>query len=251
MIRRAPTIIALDNKDVDSHLERIFLRYSLTTSFEQLRLDEDESSNDLLMDHFPMSSGASSDPSDVDIDESGLGQGGCSFYEDASSPKYKDVASTGANSLPASATKSCLRSPDLSQQRFSLQNAISSEVYPCTVDPPRLKVKFALSPQEFDQHRGTCRLPEGIDSPRRRAITRAGHIDAPVAIDSSSSTPQISFLSCAVSSSPPTANLPLPHRDLSLAPTSDEAVVAERTVSSVSAANSVGGDRGSQAKLVT
>jgi hypothetical protein len=158
MIRRAPTIIVLEQKDVDSHLERIYLRNSLTAGFEQLHLDED---NDLLMDHSPMSSCASADPSDVDVDESGLGQGGSSCYEDASSPKYKSCAST-----PTSVTKSCLKSPNPRQQQFSLQNAFSSEVYPCradrSVDPPRLKVKFALSPQEFNQHnKGTPLSPEG------------------------------------------------------------------------------------------
>ncbi|KAJ5130476.1 uncharacterized protein N7515_006515 [Penicillium bovifimosum] len=252
MIRRAPTIIVLDQNDVDSHLERIYLRDSLTTSFEQLRLNENEGFD--LLAHLPMSSGVSSDPSE-DIEESGLGQGGCSRYEDASSSKYKSCASIDGNP-PTSVIKSCLRSPDMRQQQSSSsQNAVSSEVYPCRpdrfVDPARLKVKFALSSQAF-QHKGSSHSPEGETDPRGNN-DQAGHIDAigppPVAIDSSSSTPQISFLSCAVSSSPSTAKLPLPlpHRDLTLAPATDEAMVAERTVSPAS----IGGDRGSHAKLVT
>lgn len=64
-----------------------------------------------------------------------------------------------------------------------------------------------------------------------------------MSIDSSGSTPQVSFLSCGVSSSPATASVP--PRDLTLAST-----MSYEAVSPASAANGVGEDRGSHNKIV-
>ncbi|KAJ5188643.1 hypothetical protein N7491_004963 [Penicillium cf. griseofulvum] len=240
MIRRPPTIIALDENDIESHLQRIYIRHTLTVGFEQLRLDESDEME-------PPSSCVSSE-SDVDIDTTGLSQEGSLCFEP--SPRDRSYASTDA--IPhTSVTKSCLKSP-ISNQQSSLQMTISTGVHSQAdraVDPPRLKVKFALSPQELELHSGKAPLEETDQD--RRENHQPSHTDAiytPISIDSPASTPQVSFLSCGVSSSPATACVPL--RDLTLASTvSYEADLAE-IVSPASVSNSTSEDRDSHTKIV-
>ncbi|KAJ5384533.1 hypothetical protein N7517_002444 [Penicillium concentricum] len=244
MIRRPPTFIALDENDIESHLQRIYIRHTLTVEFEQLHID-DESCDE--MDQSPSS--CVSSESDVDIDTTCLSQEGSSYFE--STPRNRSYASTDA--IPhTSVTKSCLKSPNSTQQS-SLKVTISTGVQSQadrSVDPPRLKVKFALSPQELELHSGKAPLEETDRD--RRENHQPSHTDAiytPMSIDSPASTPQVSFLSCGVSSSPATASVPL--RDLTLASTvSYEAVLAEGAVSPASAANNTGEDRASHPKIV-
>lgn len=154
MIRRPPTIIVLEENDVESHLQRIYIRHTLTVEFEQLHLD-DESCDET--DPFPSS--CVSTESDVGIDTTGLNQEGSCF--EPTSPRERSYASTDA--IPhTSVTKSCLKSP-ISNQQSSLQVTISTGVHSQadrSVDPPRLKVKFALSPQELELHSGNAPLEE-------------------------------------------------------------------------------------------
>ena len=84
MIRRPPTIVALDENDVEYHLQRIYIRHTLTGEFEQLHLDEscDET------DRSPSS--CISTDSDVDIDTTGLSQAGSCF--ESTSPKDRGYA---------------------------------------------------------------------------------------------------------------------------------------------------------------
>ena len=245
MIRRTPTIIALEANDVEYHLQRIYIRHSLTVEFDQLRLDENWDETD------PSASSCIPTDSDVDIDTTGPSQAGSSFV--STSPKYRSYASKEAIALN-SVTKSCLKSP-IPNQQSSLRVATSTggnSQADRSVDPPRLKVKFALSLQELGFH-GKAPLEEEtgmLTSPKSKArlhLTnfpladqgcrgenhRPNHTDAlytPMPIDSPASTPQVSFLSCGVSSSPATASVP--PRDLTLASTmSYEAVLAEGAVS--------------------
>ncbi|KAJ5773973.1 hypothetical protein N7457_008869 [Penicillium paradoxum] len=284
MIRRPPTIIALEEQDVESHLQRIYLRHSLPIDFEQLRLDEDESFDDLQLGQSPMSSYVSSDLSDVDIDTTDPGHEGplCSalYSGYTSSPEDRSHALVDATPQSRSVTKSCLKSPISSKQRSSLQKKISSEGHSYRanlfVDPPRLKVKFTMPPPGLELHNGKVHLPPeegagtyvkpaslnlGSDSQscsradrdhrgENEPISHKDTIYTPMAIDSPSSTPQVSFLSCGVSSSPATS---VPLRDLALACTmSYEAALAEETASPASAKNiNPSEDCGSRAKFVT
>ncbi|KAJ5795536.1 uncharacterized protein N7518_004076 [Penicillium psychrosexuale] len=240
MIRRPPTIIALEEKDVESHLQRIYIRHTLTVEFEQLHLESCDETD-------PYPSSCISTDSDVDIDTTGLSQDGSCF--ESTSPRNKSHASADAIQH-TSVTKSCLRSPT---QHSSVQVTIPIGVYSQAdrfVDPPRLKVKFALSPQacELELHSDKA-FEEEMD--RRGENHRPSHTDAiytPMSIDSPASTPQVSFLSCGVSSSPATASVP--PRDLTLASTmSYEAVLADEAVSPASAANSISEDCGSHTKI--
>ncbi|KAJ5960394.1 uncharacterized protein N7479_007544 [Penicillium vulpinum] len=244
MIRRPPTIIALEEKDVESHLQRIYIRHTLTVEFEQLHLD-DESCDE--MDPSP-SSHVSSE-FDEDIDTTGLTQEGSSCFE-PTSPRDRSCASTDA--IPhTSITKSCLKSP-IPNQHSSLQVTISTGIHlqADRSDPPRLKVKFALSPQEHELHSGNAPLGEETDRDRHRENYPPSDTDAiytPMLMDSPTSTPQVSFLSCGVSSSPASASVPL----LAVASTmSYEAVLAEGAVSPDSVANSTSENCDSHVKTV-
>lgn len=154
MIRRPPTVIALEESDVESHLERIYIRHTLTVEFEQLHLDE---SCDETMD--PSLSSCVPTESNADIDTTGLSQEGFSCFE--SSPGERSYAST--NAIPhTSVTKSCFKSPN-PNHRSSFHLTISTGIQSqadWSVDPPRLKVKFALSPQELELHSGKAPLEE-------------------------------------------------------------------------------------------
>ncbi|KXG48826.1 uncharacterized protein PGRI_026960 [Penicillium griseofulvum] len=149
MIRRPPTIITFDENDIESHLQRIYIRHTLTVGFEQLHLDESE---------MEPSSCVSSE-SDVDNDTTGLSQEGSSCFEP--SPRDRSYVSTDA--IPhTSVTKSCLKSP-IPNQQSSLQMSIPTGVHSQadrSVDPLRLKVKFALSPEELELHSGKAPLEE-------------------------------------------------------------------------------------------
>lgn len=170
MIRRPPTAIALEHQDVESHLQRIYLRHTLTVDFEQLRLD-DESVGDLQME-YTLSPGVSSDHSDGKIDTT-EGQAGpsCIGY----TLPQDENASTSATPQIRSATKSCLKSPVPSKCRLSLQGTISPGVHPRRADrlvDPQLKVKFALSPQELELHNGNVHLPpEEIGMPTLASLS--------------------------------------------------------------------------------
>ncbi|CAI7664609.1 unnamed protein product [Penicillium glandicola] len=243
MIRRPPTIIALDENEVESHLHRIYIRHTLTVEFEQLCLDE--SCNEM---RDPSPSSCVSSESDEDIDTTGLSQEGSCF--EPISPRDRSYTSTDA--IPHTSVKSCLKSPVTNPS--SLQVTIPTGMHSQAdraVDPPRLKVKFALSPQDLELHSGKAPLEEEPDRDRGENH-RPTHTDAiytPMSIDSPASTPQVSFLSCGVSSSPATASVP--PRDLTLASTmSYEAVLAEGAVSPASVANSIGDDRDFHAKIV-
>ncbi|CAG8888074.1 unnamed protein product [Penicillium egyptiacum] len=231
MLRRPPTIIALEENDVEYHLQRIYIRHTLSLEFEQLHLDESCDERDASP------SSCVSTESDVDIDTTGLSQEGLCL--EPTSPRNRSYAATDA--IPHnSVTKSCLKSPISNQS--SLQVAISTRVHSQadqSVDPPRLKVKFALSPQELELH-NKAPLEEETDRGCRGGNHRPSHTDAiytPMSIDSPASTPQVSFLSCGVSSSPATASVP--PRDLTLAST-----MSYEAVSPARAANSIGEDRG-------
>lgn len=156
MLRRPPTIIALEENDVESHLQRIYIRHTLTVEFEQLHLDDE--SCDEMTD--PSPSSCLSSESDVDLDITGLSQEGSSCFEPIS-PRDRSYASTDA--IPhTTVTKSCLKSP-IPTQQSSLQLTISTGIHSQadrSVDPPRLKVKFALSPQELEPHSGKAPLEE-------------------------------------------------------------------------------------------
>ncbi|CAG7939313.1 unnamed protein product [Penicillium nalgiovense] len=234
MIRRPPTIIALDENDVEYHLQRIYIRHTLTVGFEQLHLESCDETG-------PFSSSCISTDSDVDIDTADLSQAGSCFEPTSPKDSYSSKDSIAHNSV----TKSCLKSP-IPNQQSSLPVATSTGVNSQadqSVDSPRLKVKFALSPQVLGLH-SKAPLEEETDRGCRGENHRPSHTDAiytPMCIDSPASTPQVSFLSCGVSSSPATASVP--SRDLTLASTmSYEAVLAE---GAVSAANSIGEDHGS------
>ncbi|KAJ5835004.1 hypothetical protein N7447_001030 [Penicillium robsamsonii] len=245
MIRRPPTIIALDENDIESRFQRIYIRHTLTVELERLHLDDE--SCDEMRD--PSPSSCPSSESDVEVDTTCLSQEEPLYSEPT--PRNRSYAST--NPIPhTSMTKSCLKSP-ISHQQSSLQMSISTGVQSQadrSVDPPRLKVKFALSPQELELHSGKTPLAETDRD--RRENHQPSHTDAiytPMSIDSPDSTPQVSFLSCGVSSSPATTSVPL--RDLALASTvSYEAVLAERAVSPTNVANNTGEDRASHAKIV-
>ncbi|KAI2727747.1 hypothetical protein DTO027I6_1966 [Penicillium roqueforti] len=241
MIRRPPTIIALEEKDVESHLQRIYIRHTLTVEFEQLHLESCDETD-------PYPSSCISTDSDVDIDTTGLSQNGSCF--ESTSPRYNSHASADAI-LHSSVSKSCLKYPT---QHSSVQVTIPIGVYSQAdrfVDPPRLKVKFALSPQacELELHSGKA-VEEEIVQFSHGENHRPSHTDAiytPMSIDSPASTPQVSFLSCGVSSSPAAS---VPPRDLTLASTmSYEAVLADEAVSPASAANSISEDCGSHTKI--
>ncbi|CAI7602849.1 unnamed protein product [Penicillium bialowiezense] len=202
MIRRAPTLILLEEDDVDSHLQRIFHRHTLMIDLEQLHLDESDLSSP--------------------APESSLDHGSSR----ASSHNSPD----GSSTIPKPG-KSCLRaSASLCRD---LQSAIPFE-YPANgSDPPKPKVTYALSPQELELHSGRA-----IHSPGQTETERLGEyyptshnsticisVDSPI-------SPQVSFLSCGVSSSPAT----VPLRDLTLASTmSYEAGLAEKAISPASA----------------
>ncbi|KAJ5467674.1 hypothetical protein N7475_005426 [Penicillium sp. IBT 31633x] len=162
MIRRPPTVIALEEQDLESHFQRLYLRHTLTVDFEQLRLDEDESFGDFQTDQSPMNSCISSNPSDVDIDTTDPGQGGSSCFGHKSSPRDRSHPARCANPQSTSVIKSCLKSPNPNQLQFSVHNTISPGVHSHraerSVDPPRLKVKFALSPQEITHQNGKDHL---------------------------------------------------------------------------------------------
>ncbi|CAI7584600.1 unnamed protein product [Penicillium viridicatum] len=233
MIRRPPTIIALEENDVESHLQRIYIRHTLTVEFEQLHLDDEN--HDEMTD--PSPSSCVSSESDVDLDSTGLSQEGSPCFEPIS-PRDRSYASTDA--IPhTTVTKSCLKSP-IPTQQSSLQLTISTGIHSILnsiAARPLLKKKQSNSPADRDR-RGENHRPTHTDS-----------IYTPMSIDSPASTPQVSFLSCGVSSSPATASVP--RRDLTLASTmSYEAVLAEGAVSPASAANSVGEDRGSHNQIV-
>lgn len=156
MIRRPPTIIALEENDIESHLQRIYIRHTLTVEFEQLHLDDE--SCDKMTD--ASASSCVSSESDVDLDTIDLSQEGSPCFEPIS-PKDRSYAST--DPIPhTTVTKSCLKSP-IPTQQSSLQLTISTGIHSQadrSVDPPRLKVKFALSPQELELHSGKAPLEE-------------------------------------------------------------------------------------------
>lgn len=156
MIRRPPTIITLEENDVESHLQRIYIRHTLTVEFERLHLDDENC--DRMTD--PSPSSCVSSESDVDLDTIGLSQEGSPCFEPIS-PKDRSYASTDA--IPhTTVTKSCLKSP-IPTQQSSLQLKSSTGIHSQvdrSVDPPRLKVKFALSPQELELHSGKAPLEE-------------------------------------------------------------------------------------------
>ncbi|KAJ5861336.1 uncharacterized protein N7529_008646 [Penicillium soppii] len=229
MIRRPPTLIALEEDDIESHLQRIYLRHTLTLNFEQLQLDDFEDL-DQLMDEPPSSSVPSDFDGDSDINNSDQEGSPCHEHNSPNSPR--DGISMSTDVISQFAMKPCLKSP-ISNLHRSLQNPISSAKSRSadgSTDPPRLKVTFALSPQDLELHRGIASVPEEETVERFGENYPTSHkdIDTPVSIDSPAS-PQVSFLSCGVSSSPVTAGVPL--RDLTLASTmSYEAVLAEQTV---------------------
>jgi hypothetical protein len=157
MIRRPPTLIALDEDDVESHLQRICLRHTLTLDFEKLQLDDKESF-DLLRDPSPSSSVSSDFDGDSNINS--LNEGEASCFED-NSPRDEISASTDVISQPAP-VKPCLKSPNSNLHR-SLQDPTSVKSPPAdgsrSIDPPRLKVTFALSPQKLELHSGMASFP--------------------------------------------------------------------------------------------
>ncbi|KAJ6071981.1 hypothetical protein N7499_009995 [Penicillium canescens] len=221
MLRRRPTIILLE--DLDS-----LQLFPLTTDFQKLTLDEQEQSyDDLLGD---LSSCASEATTSIDLTAPSHGKPSCERDTSSPSPGIFASPSTAPPSAPAS-TKSCLKSH--LPIRESLQNT-SPGVKPRrasqSTDPPRPKVTFALSPQEQELHSGRAnRSPEEQEDDRIENWPRPDTTTA-LSLDSPALTPQLSFLSCGVSSSPATASVPL--RDLVLASTqSYEAVLAEKTVS--------------------
>lgn len=143
MIRRPPTIIALDENDVEYHLQRIYIRHTLTVGFEQLHLESCDETG-------PFSSSCISTDSDVDIDTADLSQAGSCFEPTSPKDSYSSKDSIAHNSV----TKSCLKSP-IPNQQSSLPVATSTGVNSQadqSVDSPRLKVKFALSPQVLGLH---------------------------------------------------------------------------------------------------
>ena len=157
MIRRPPTLIALDEDDIESHLQRIFLSHTLATNFEKLQLADYESLVDLLMDQSPSSSISSDLDGDSDINS--LNQGESSCFEHTSS-RDEISASTDVISQPAP-MKPCLKSPISNLHRSSLKPISSVKSRPAdgSTDPPRLKVTFALSPQELELHSGRASFP--------------------------------------------------------------------------------------------
>ncbi|KAJ5749193.1 uncharacterized protein N7511_010889 [Penicillium nucicola] len=211
MIRRRPTVILLE--DVES-----LQTFSLTTDFEKLTLDA-QSDDD----------GGGSSGATTGIDLTAHSHSKFSHQRDTSSSRGMFASPSPAPPSTAS-TKSCLKSHFSIPQ--SLQNACSMSKprrVSQSIDPPRTKVTFALSPNKQELHSGRVnRSPDeradGTDyQPRPNTITALHALDSPV-------TPQLSFLSCGVSSSPAMASVPL--RDLALASTmSYEAALAEKTVS--------------------
>ncbi|KAJ5341098.1 hypothetical protein N7541_010222 [Penicillium brevicompactum] len=202
MIRRAPTFIALEEDDIDSHLQRIFLHHTLIIDLEQLHLDE----------------------SDLSSSAAGTNL-------DRGSTRASSHSSPGSSTIPQP-EKSCLRAP--ASVCRDLQSAITFEYPADGSDPPKPKVTYALSPQELELHSGraihspgqteTERLGEYYPTSHKSTITGVS-VDSPI-------SPQVSFLSCGVSSSPAT----VPLRDLALASTmSYEAGLAEEAISSASA----------------
>lgn len=127
MIRRTPTLIALEEDEIESHLQRIFLRHTMTVDFEQLHLDDSVRSSSL------------SSASDAGFDTSGSTRS----YAEPNPP-------TSSTIVPM---KSCLR-PSSSTRTRSVQMAISA-LYPADeADPPRQRVTDASSPQELELHSG-------------------------------------------------------------------------------------------------
>ncbi|CAG8178933.1 unnamed protein product [Penicillium salamii] len=61
MIRRGPTLIALEENDVDA-LERIFFRYSLVVDLDRLHLEPSESASPHDSEYIVRSSAVNSDP---------------------------------------------------------------------------------------------------------------------------------------------------------------------------------------------
>lgn len=219
MIRRAPTLILLEEDDVDSHLQRIFHRHTLMIDLEQLHLDESDLSSP--------------------APESSLDHGSSRASSHNSPDGYSTIPKPG---------KSCLRaSASLCRD---LQSAIPFE-YPANgSDPPKPKVTYALSPQELELHSGRAIHSPGQTETGRSASQSKPRFDLTgspeclgeyyptshnsticISVDSPIS-PQVSFLSCGVSSSPAT----VPLRDLTLASTmSYEAGLAEKAISPASA----------------
>ncbi|KAJ5293766.1 hypothetical protein PENANT_c002G11342 [Penicillium antarcticum] len=199
MIRCRPTLILLE--DIDS----LFPIFPLTTDFDKLTLDEQ--SHDL-------------DLSATDIDLSAHGDSKLSYQLDISSSRGMFASPSPAP--PSIASTKPWESLPIQQ----LHTSPKPKPRPASqsIDPPRPKVTFALSPQEQELHSGRAnRSPEeqADDTENRLSNTNTAlHVlDSPV-------TPQLSFLSCGVSSSPATASVPL--RDLVLASTmSYEAALAE------------------------
>jgi hypothetical protein len=159
MIRRPPTLIALEEDDIESHLQRIYLRHTLTLNFEQLQLDDFEDL-DQLMDEPPSSSVPSDFDGDSDINNSDQEGSPCHEHNSPNSPR--DGISMSTDVISQFAMKPCLKSP-ISNLHRSLQNPISSAKSRSadgSTDPPRLKVTFALSPQDLELHRGIASVPE-------------------------------------------------------------------------------------------
>lgn len=178
MIRRPPTIIALEENDVEAHLQRIYIRHTLTVEFEQLHLDDEN--RDEMTD--PSPSSCVSSESDVDLDSTGLSQEGSPCFEPIS-PRDRSYASTDA--IPHTAvTKFCLKSP-IPTQQSSLQLTISTGIHSQadrSVDPPRLKVKFALSPQDLELHSGKAPLEgeTGMSNPQTPKIETLTPSNSPI-----------------------------------------------------------------------
>ncbi|CAG8010659.1 unnamed protein product [Penicillium salamii] len=170
MIRRGPTLIALEEDDIDAGLQRIFFRYSLVVDLDRLHLSE------------PSKESASPHRDSAE------------YIVNGSSAVNSDLPGT---SLPISS-----HGPD----------------------PPKLNVTYASS-QELKSHSGRTipfHSPKQTEPERLRDPTSHIH-------KSNADSPQLSFLSCGVSSSPAT----VPLRDLALASTmSYEAGLAEEAISS-------------------
>jgi hypothetical protein len=148
MLRRRPTVILLE--DIDS-----LQLFPLTTDFQKLTLDEsyEQSYDDLEF--------CSTPNTDTDIDLTALSHAKPLNHTSSPSRGIFSCPSPAPPSTSAS-TKPCAES-HLPQE--SLQNTspgIKPRRASQSIDPPRSKVTFALSPQENQLHSGRAnRPPEG------------------------------------------------------------------------------------------
>jgi hypothetical protein len=172
MIRRPPTLIFLED-DIESLLERICRRYALTLDFENLQLDDEVELNPSPSSSVSSGFDAFGRDSDINTDHNTLDQGEPSCYEDTFpgdelSEPLELSPTTDVISQPAPA-KPCLKSL-ISNLHRSSKNPISSvKSRPDgsrSTDPQRLKVTFALSPQELELHSGMASFPVETGNPQ-------------------------------------------------------------------------------------